>query len=72
MERQPEANLLVLLDEIIEQEKGQWGTKETREKVKRLVTDPLIQKMQQEKRSNNALPSAEKIGIKSLPSSVSK
>jgi len=55
MERQPEAYLLVLLDEIIEQEKGRWGTKETREKVKCLVTDPLIQKMQQEKRSNNAL-----------------
>ena len=52
MERQLEAYLLVLLDEIIEQRKGQWQTKE---KVKCLDTDPLIQKMQQEKQSNNAL-----------------
>jgi len=55
MERQSEADLLVLLDEIIEKKNGQWGAKDTKDKVNCLIINPLVRRMQAEKRSDDVL-----------------
>jgi len=55
MERQLEADLLVLLGEIIEKKNGQWGAKEMKNKVNCLIINPLVQRIQGEKQSDNVL-----------------
>jgi len=55
MERQSEADLLVLLNEIIEKKNRQWGAKSTKDKVNRLIINPLVRRMQAEKQSDNVL-----------------
>jgi len=55
MESQPNTDLLVLLDGLIEQIKGPWGAKDTKDKVNRLIINPFVQRMQAEKQSDDVL-----------------
>jgi len=59
---QQKIDLLLLLDQIIKEKKRKWGGKDPKQGVKDLITDPLTQKIQQEKQIDN-VPKRHIIGL---------